>query len=76
MDIQIPGNRPGEVGLSIDEEAIILDDEKDEPLLTVSRNKINPSGFIISIEDGDEDLSIRLSVGKIKFMLRHIIDDL
>ena len=76
MDIKIPGNRPGESGMDIDEEDILPDSEKDESLLSVTRNKINPNGFIFSIEDGEKDLSIRLSVDRTKFLLRHIIDAL
>jgi len=75
VDIEIPGERAGEAR-DIDEEVILPESEKNEIHLAVRTNKRNPNGFTFSIEDGDEVLSIRLSVENTKFLLRHIIDDL
>lgn len=44
------------------------------PELHIARNKINPSGFFI--EDGEDLHSIRITVDCMKFIMKHIIDDL
>jgi len=75
MNISITGERPGET-TDIDEEAILPEYEKDEVFLEVKTNKRNPNGFMFSIEDGDKVLSVRLTVDKVKFMMKHIIDEL
>ena len=75
MNLSITGDRPGET-TDIDEEAILPEYEKDEVFLGIKTNKKNPNGFMFRIEDGDEVLSVRLTVEKVKFMIKHIVDEL
>ena len=77
MNINIIGDRPGETQ-NIDEEDIRPDYEKKEISLGITTNKKNPSGFFFVIEDEREgkSIEIRLTVDKVKFMMRHIIDEL
>lgn len=75
MNISMTGERPGET-TDIDEEDMLPEYEKNEVFLGIETNKRNPNGFMFRIEDGDEVLSVRLTVDKVKFMIKHIVDDL
>lgn len=73
MNITIQGKRLGitpDIG-DLDEDIII-----NNPIFTIEHNNINPTGFIISIEDGEEILNIRIDNHRMKTILKHVIDDL
>ena len=73
MDVIVPGER---LGPQPDFEEMEEDFEITNPTLQVERNKRNPAGFIVTIEDGEERFPIRISSESMKLILKGVIDDL
>jgi hypothetical protein len=72
MNISVPGERLGVApDMDMEEDYMI-----DNPILRIEHNNIHPSGFIVSIEDGEEILNVRIDVRGMKRIIKHVIDDL
>lgn len=75
MDVQMNGE-PIE-GLTAEESyRAEVDADAVEVFLNVYRNRINPKGYIFTVEDGEETLSVRLTTENVKILIKHIIDTL
>ena len=73
MNLSIPGER---LGVTPDIDDADEDFVIDNPILRIERDNIHPTGFIISIEDDEEILNVRINVYGMKRILKHVIDDL
>lgn len=76
MDVQMNGE-PIE-GLTAEESYRTEIDGEDpaQSFLNVYRNRINPKGYIFTVEEGEETLSVRLTTENVKILMKHIIDTL
>ena len=73
MNVIVPGERLGPQP-SIDE--MEEDFEITNPILRVERNNRNPTGFIFTIEDGEDIFHVRITFESMKLILKSVIDEL
>ena len=73
MNISIPGER---LGITPDIDNVDEDFMFDNPILRIEHDNIHPSRFVVSIEDGEETLAVRIDTYGMKRILKHVIDDL
>lgn len=73
MNIAIPGER---LGITPDIDDADEDFMFDNPILRIEYNNRHPTGFVVSIEDGEEILNVRIDTHGMKRILKHVIDDL
>ncbi len=74
MNVIVYGER---LGSGLDMEKMEGEDfEIVNPVLRVERNKRNPTGFVITIEDREKVHSIRITSESMKIILKGVIDEL